>query len=136
MYPSITIIIQGAIALCFAAQCALAQYQTAPAYGNGYKQQRKMAPNPQTYGQQQQQQQQQSMSNYGSGMQTEMDNYDNNQNSEQATSGGYKQQQSAGGRGQMSGGYGNSGSQMSGGYGLKQGAQKYEEPQVSYSKDN
>lgn len=43
---------QSAIALCLAAQCALAQYQSAPAYGNGY-QQRKLAPSPQTYGQQQ-----------------------------------------------------------------------------------
>lgn len=46
-------ILQSAIALCLAAQCALAQYQSAPAYGNGY-QQRKLAPSPQTYGGQQQ----------------------------------------------------------------------------------
>lgn len=47
-------LLQSAISICLAAQCVLAQYQSAPAYGNGYQQQRKMAPTPQTYGQQQQ----------------------------------------------------------------------------------
>lgn len=48
---------QNAIAICLAASCALAQYQSAPAYSAGY--QRKMAPSPQTYGQMSAYQQQQ-----------------------------------------------------------------------------
>lgn len=117
-------VLLSAIALCLASS-ALGQYQTAPAYGNGYKKQNKMAPTPQSYNTQQQQSayggdRMQAASPMDSGM--AMDNYGSttptmNGNEEQ----GYMKQQGAAAMKPQMG---------ASGYGNKQTANnKYEEPQ-------
>lgn len=117
------LVLQSAISICLAAQCVLAQYQSAPAYGNGYQQQRKMAPTPQTYGQQQQ-------SSYGGAEQYREPAYKQAapQYEERAPAASYSKPAPASSYGR----------QQSSGYGAQAQAQayakpapKYEEPYVS-----
>jgi len=116
---------QSALTLCLGAHLARCQYQTAPAYGNGYQQQRKMAPSPQNYRPSSRQEEQMGanengmqMDSYGAGGFGSMmeaksggDSYGSAMNSQESGYGG-KQQMGNGRSMGMSYGGGNGGASM------------------------